>query len=422
MPDRLSARAMIDEHRIATLAAGLVLVAVALAVFFWRPGSRVHRAFGAFVGVRGTVYVLLGIDDSIFSPSGRTVALLLLVLPLLAANFAIVFMQHHRGGGRRASLQRERGTRMGLLLVGIVLVALYLMDRGLFVDDHRGWLSLATPVTYLSFIAVAWMLFLTVRDTPGRVPGSAIAILAVGFAVEPLYFPTFHVAYGAFHGASGLAIYQASMGIHLVTLLLGIAFLAELWLAGKRWHRTAAWGTGLGVAAAATGIWSAADFDVFRLFFFDAVWITTLAMAAAYATMRFQLFGIDLAAKRAIDYGSVAAVFAAGIFVASEVLEQFVPADGPVLGVAAAMGIALVLRPLHSLTKRLADRVMPGVDRGEDYMADRNEQLYLAAAASMAWDGEVSEAERGILRRFAKGLGLDDAQLARLDSALEPPR
>lgn len=140
-----------------------------------------------------------------------------------------------------------------------------------------------------------------------------------------------------------------------------------------------------------------------------------LAAAAimAYAIVKHHAFGIDLAIKWTVVRGIVLGVFAAVFFVVEQVAENYVQESyGIVAGILAAGVVVLALRPLQTLARRIADRIMPGVEPTQAYFDARRVTIYRAAALSAAKDGVVTERERDMLETLVRELKIPEPEVA----------
>ncbi|MGQ0535396.1 MAG: hypothetical protein ACT4PT_04935 [Methanobacteriota archaeon] len=137
---------------------------------------------------------------------------------------------------------------------------------------------------------------------------------------------------------------------------------------------------------------------------FPMIWVV-YPLLVGYAILRTQLFDIDVKVKWTISRGAVAGAFAAAFFVASEIAEALVSNEaGPVVGLAAAGGLALGFRPLRRAADRLADAAMPGVRPTPEYLTGRRHEFYRAALEGALQDGKVTDRERDILDRLRREL------------------
>jgi hypothetical protein len=137
-----------------------------------------------------------------------------------------------------------------------------------------------------------------------------------------------------------------------------------------------------------------------------------------YGVLQAQLFDINLRVKFALRQSTVAAIITMAFFVGSEILENFVPVDGIVLGVIAAGACVLALRPLKRLATRFTDRVMRNVEDTPAYRDARKVDVYRTALEGILEDDLITEQERRVLDRLRAKLGLSEREAARLEAEI----
>lgn len=134
-----------------------------------------------------------------------------------------------------------------------------------------------------------------------------------------------------------------------------------------------------------------------------------------YGVLRTQLFDIDLKIRFAIQHSTVVAMIGGAFLVGSEVLELFLPIEGTILGLAAALVIVVALRPVQRFAERLAGEIMPGVEDTPAYFEARKLEVYRAAVEGAVHDGRITEAERRILDRLREQLAIPPEVAAALE-------
>jgi hypothetical protein len=134
----------------------------------------------------------------------------------------------------------------------------------------------------------------------------------------------------------------------------------------------------------------------------------------SYAVLHTQLLNIELRLKIALERSTVIAIVAAGFLIGSEALEQLLPVQSKIIGLVLAVSLALAATRLERLSKRMLDRVMPGVAKTEAYLGTRRIELYRAALEGAAQDGVITTREQAILSALRQKLNLtdDEADLA----------
>lgn len=131
-----------------------------------------------------------------------------------------------------------------------------------------------------------------------------------------------------------------------------------------------------------------------------------------YGVLHTQLLNIELKVKLALERSTVFAVIAAAFLIGSEALESLVPVHSTIIGLGLAFGVAVALRPLERVAKRLVDRIMPGVERTPVYFETRRLEVYRAALESAALDGIITEREHAILASLRTKLGITNEEAA----------
>lgn len=111
-----------------------------------------------------------------------------------------------------------------------------------------------------------------------------------------------------------------------------------------------------------------------------------------------------------------------GIFFSIEyLLQQIVPVDDVILGLAASAGIVVALRPVQWLARAVADRVMADVEESREYVRGRKRVVYRAALEGAMEDGTLTEKERAILDRLSGELEIPDRVARQLEREMAVP-
>lgn len=136
-----------------------------------------------------------------------------------------------------------------------------------------------------------------------------------------------------------------------------------------------------------------------------------------YGILKTQLFDIDLKIKWTLEKSTVAAIFVAVFFIASEGAQVLFAdvAGNEILGVLAAGALVFFLAPLQRFADEVGDRVMPGVEDTAEYRAQRKETIYRAQLEELMADEQVTSKERRALLRLQESLGLDGNTASRLE-------
>ncbi|MGQ0814235.1 MAG: hypothetical protein ACT4O1_07185 [Gemmatimonadota bacterium] len=147
---------------------------------------------------------------------------------------------------------------------------------------------------------------------------------------------------------------------------------------------------------------------------FPTVWLVYYPLVA-WGILKHQLFDIELRVKRGVQRSVVAAAIAGAFFAGSYALEQFININNFVLGLLAAGFVTAAFQPLQRMAEKLADRLMPGVNTSESYIAERKHEVYRNAVEGALQDGTITERERAILMKLRESLGVDAAEALRIE-------
>lgn len=406
--------AFLPDHRVATLVAGLVTLAAGAAILAIAPRSRLHRAAGLFFGVRGTNLTLLAFSEPFNDLQGRMLVYFLLATPAAAAWLAYHLLQDG-GGPRRLPPVVARWTGGLLVLATGILGLMYAADHDLFFRGPLGYVYDLQFVTYSAIAAAIALGMRAAQDGPAR---RALFTFMLGFLGEPVYWASTILQ----QWARGVPVPTVAVLLAAFALAVG---LGSVPLAGlRRGHKE--WTPALALVAVALGTALLTDLqaqfsfappyllDIREL---NAAWTLWTVAATAYASLRYRLFVMDLRVKQFVRYGATTFLLGALFFTTSELVESQFDTSNALQGLAAAASIGIALYPLHKLTRRLAERLMPGVADTEEYRASRRREIYRAAVQRARVDGFVDDVERDALRRLGSDLGLSGREMAHLESS-----
>ncbi|MGQ0536476.1 MAG: hypothetical protein ACT4PT_10430 [Methanobacteriota archaeon] len=239
-----------------------------------------------------------------------------------------------------AAIVGSRSTQWEPRFGGPVLKVAFVLDLALF---------LGAAAFLLSLLA---MRFVFARPGTGGDRPQA-ALLGVAVCILP-----------ASYAGPGLAYREdAAMGLRLVALGVLIAGAAA-WLAiahrmtasDARLARNVAWAFLLAPLASACASIAFGDSG-------SHVGFSQLlsAFVLTYAILRHQLLGLDVKVRFAISKSTIAAVFIAVFFVASEAAQQFFGerSGSQYLGIVAAGALVFAIAPLSRLAERVAYQLVP---------------------------------------------------------------
>lgn len=402
--------------------------ALALAVWRVRPYARLNRTLAAMVATLAAFVLSLNVGwmfayrvgpDAL----GRDVASFLagsfaIVATALVLRFAMIFPTPLRRSGMRARKWLVPSVVALVYLLGVIPMVWAAYDAVPPEFGTRSGLAAASTFGGLAlFSAAVWFLMARLAldcrsaDEGDRSTRWQSAAVAIALGMFPLYTA------GA--GAQGAA--QGPVHpVTVATLLVVVVFLMALWLwagRGRAVPRAVAWSIGIiFIAGAAAARWFGFEVAINS----GALGVLRLIGTGllAYAIVRHQLFDIDLKIKWGISRGTLAGIFIAVFFVASEGAEElFSTALGPLWGILGAGLLVFAISPLQRLTERVADAAMPRVKDDPEYRLVRKREVYKAALESALMDGMVTERERSVLATLADELGLSAREALDLERA-----
>ena len=130
----------------------------------------------------------------------------------------------------------------------------------------------------------------------------------------------------------------------------------------------------------------------------------------AYAILRYHAFGIHATLRFGISKSTIAAVFIAVFFIASEAAQQFLgdTLGSTYVGIAAAGALVFAMAPLQRAAERLAERAVPSAGPGSATVAQRStkEEAYRRALRIALRDRVISRAEEVHLHDVAEHMGI----------------
>lgn len=419
---------MIVDGRFPTLTAAAAMLALALWVLAVRPRDSLHRILALFLFLRAAMYALVSFSSPFWDLEGRLMVYAMLAVPFAAVAVALAFWQRHGPPHRRIEPGVAQGLRWGLLAGAVALELVYLADHSTFATrDQAGPLQLMGPMTYLTYAAIALVLAVAGQATREPERRRGLLLMALAFALEPAFRTGFHVVDGTPNAASlpygipGVAILWAGLAASVAVAVI-LARTVEGRGMGLLRASPVALAVGSGALVALMPAWADVLTVVHTLWVLDAFWHLALVGLAVVAVLRYEVLTLDLKFKTAVQRSAVGAVFAFAFFAASEWLEEVVPVQGEFLGMAAAVLIAVALRPIQHGASRLASALMPGVEDDEEHLAARRAAVYEAALTTALEDEHVTHRERLFLDRLAEQLGLPPEEAAALEERLERAR
>jgi hypothetical protein len=404
------------------LLSGLFIVALGVFVASIRPRTRPNVAFAAFAASFGGYFVLTNTMYIVFHQP-ITGARALVEIPRMAlalaaaaglAGLALLFPTPLRRSDWRllvppAALAVAYLASIGGVLVSVLgaplLAALYVFTFSCI---------LATLVGLHALCALRFANASDPREARRRAFLAGALVLYSGF-----------IATAGSTGARDNSLLSPIPGYDLYYGSLAVALLvgAGLWL----------WATAKGPAprtARSVALLTPFTMVLGILYIsfdleFGAVGIVRILSVTvlAYAMVRHQVLGIDLKVQWTISKGTVAAVFVAVFFIASEAAQEFLggASGSQYVGILAAGALVFAIAPLSRLADRLAEKAVP-VSSGGGLASPGSaeaESDYASALAAAMRDGRITPGEELALARLAERAGIGVSTATRIRHEVE---
>ncbi|MBI4392317.1 MAG: hypothetical protein HY556_00770 [Euryarchaeota archaeon] len=386
--------------------ADVILVALGILVLRLKPRTPASWALGVFATAWGANFIValapFFFDIDLSRPGyleGQT--LLRVVLRAISAGGLVAMMLTFP----RALPRAERRALVGPAIFGAVWAFVLIAPR--WAIPPWALLDVGTAIVGYGFVW-AYLLLLTSRWRRATDAGERHQIVLTFVALA------LGVSFQAGQYAGGASQLASSGVLTFVTQLAPPVWLAVVWLRGAhgaqaRVERNLAI---LPLALAFVG------FLVGRRSPYDPSGLLALGTVAilTYAIVRHQVLGIDVKLRFAISKSTVAAVFIAVFFVASEAAQQFFGEafQSNYVGILAAGALVFAIAPLSRLADRIAEKAVPvPTAPPEPTGLPFREKLYRDAARYALRDGTMTRIEELHLAQLAAELGL------RADRAVE---
>lgn len=391
-----------SPEMIVRLLAGAALLALGLVVISVRRHNGAALAFGAFSGGLGLVNVVLAFFVTPESTGGA--------VPILFLGFLV---NSAGAWGLFATFPRrlqasERGLVVTAVLVSLLYRIAYLYaqverDPAYFtsIRDASPSLSIAYQinVALANSGIVATVILFALRTL--RAPAEArsdvrsYAILVVGFIM--------------FTGA-GIRNFSTGGDFARIALLQGSLHVgyAILWVLATRGpHRSIARNVVLAIAAAAIALGA---LGVMAPTYAPTAETLLGTLVLGYGVLRGQIEGLDLKVRFAISKSTVAGIFIAVFFLASEGAQLFFGQGNEIVGLIAAGALVFAMSPLQRAADRLAERAVPmaiPAPASPSIVPTPERETVYRDALRLALRGRrISRAEESQLHRLAEALGI----------------
>jgi hypothetical protein len=419
--------------------AGVIMLLLAVWLFGVNPSMRQSRAFATLLIVRGISLLLLTIVAVAWSLEWARAAATLYPLFCLATTFAVIYFVAVYPAARSWLPGGKMGPVMFLLPPIIIGVALFfdtslakptesLKDVGPEAITHwlmstpTGPIGVAPTLLDLTMVLPAFAL---VRDYLGSAPGrrkNTLLLVSLGFfapaACSCLMAGAFLHIRGALPRPADPSLFNyVEMAIFGVWFVAMTALLIYLGIKAVRepdqQNRRAAALFAIIISISATiGVAAATlpepQTSVATIFIMVAFWSTLGAALVTYGVLRHSLFDIDIKFKLTVKRSTVAAVFVAVYFLASELTAQLFEdfSGSTYVGIAAAALLLLVERRIERFAAAFADRSMPNTKPLAQLDREECRTFYAEQVELVCMDGMLSAKDRLVLDNLGAKLGL----------------
>ena len=403
----------LDLARGVNLAGAVAVAALGAALFFVRPRSRTNVAFGVFAVAWG--FGFLG--NNLFRPEdpryflGQAWDGTSFLVAAVALGVAAVAFPRALGRVEKALLVAPALAIACVLPLAVVALPLAVLANG--VASIRG----APQILGIGLhwgVAMLWALR-AARSETTPAERRQYAILSTAIVLYPTLFVAFLLD-------PGLLVWAGVVTVVLAASLAGCWLYAGARAVDPRLARAAAlWP--LAIAAVTLALAALRDPGFVNASAMPGIMRLATVAVLVYAVLRHQLLGIDVKVRWTISKSTIAAVFIAVFFIASEGAQQFLgeTLGSTYVGIAAAGLLVFVIAPLQRAAERLAERAVPVREQGLPVAAG-GAALYRAQVA-LAWtDGRISPNERVMLRGLRKDLGLDAEAADAIEHDVETER
>lgn len=409
---------------VAAAASGGMFIVLGAAVMMVRPRTRDASVFALFAGSFGLLFVVVNASFAFGDHWSRSPWVFGSLAAVLVSGGAAVWLAVRLAGARLAGRPLVVFVAGGAAMVGLNLWA----ASGAFGPDPLARITtvpgsvrayqvtlVANAVGATALLASPVILAWAAQQCGARMRVDAV-LAGIVLAMYPAVYTVGNLAATMRQGhAHGIDF--AFYGVRIVVL----AGCMAAWITWGLRHghpRIVALAVFAVVGPMAVGVLELWRHQLNEGFAIAAALTRVFAVAVlAFAVLRRQLLGLDVRVKWTIRSGTVAAIFLAVIFVASEGAQLVLGEGNEWIGLAAGAGLVFVLAPLQRFAERVSDTAMPGVKAVVDMDASERAFAYEQAAVAAWADGTLSRDERAMLDRLREGLRLSDSEAARIERA-----
>jgi hypothetical protein len=407
----------------ARLAAGGLLILLALWLLYLNFNHRANRALALFLVLAGGGYISYTLGAHGGQPAlqdywFRVHPYFTLPLVFVVARFASVFP------ARR--IVARPGAGYILLALGVAAVAAYAFDHalfwrvdheadgGAFVTDYGPLYHFVNLGLFLTYALVALLFARDMTRLPAGPMRRQVRLICLGATLYLLWLATTRLLNGLSRPDELVAGLVILLPILLLVGLLSLRGLTspddELRRLIRRFLHVLPLPIITGVAAFLLDQGGILVSPVRFHAIFDGVWIMVFPVLVAYALLQHQLFDIDLRLKRTIRNSTTGGIILAAAFVVSQLAENGLSlAFGWAYGSIAAALLLLAIFPLQRVGERMAAWAMPDVTGTHEYLAFRKLEVYQSALEGLWHDGQLTPKERMALEQLRSKLGIREA-------------
>ncbi len=401
------------------MAGALVVGSLGAFMLTLKPRLKANAAFAFFALWFGAFFVqsnieIIGFHDGV-DPIGPYTALRVLTMLAATGGLAWVALEFPTPLARR-----ERGY-FGIPLATTTVGAILISSVPNTAPDLAFLLGWAVMTGFLSGLPAFYGL--RAARASSVTAQKQFALVAAAFAVYAGFIAT----------AGGSPARAGSILDPAAALFVAMTGLAPMLLAAVLWLRAAsrieASRAARNVALLCAAMPLLGLVYVSREIAWGAAGLVRIAMVAilAYGIARHQLMGLDLKVRWTISKSTIAAVFIAVFFIASETAQQFFgdTLGSTYIGIAAAGLLVFAMAPLQRVAERLAEKAVPVApipSPASPTGIDSRERAYRHALEFALRDRVLSGAERVKLAHLSDELGLSARRAAEIETEFEPDR
>ncbi|MGQ0535208.1 MAG: hypothetical protein ACT4PT_03960 [Methanobacteriota archaeon] len=405
----------VDVGTAVNIVGGLLVTALGPFVLTIRPRRRANVAFALFASAFGLRFVPANVALNwglAVGPMLWLATAFTLVATFTLAELARTFPSRlGRKERRDAAIAVAFGGGVFLVIGGLLVRVLPALRATTLPTLAHVVHALAVEALVAALVGTTFLFALRFRRADARAR-TLFALLAAGLAS----YPAFVAGAGFLGNDSLLDAIRAGSTVLAVTpgaVWAAMVFVAFAWLRNAARHEDSKLSRNVALFILGT-IAIGMAYDV--LDFGNGghgLARTAGVLLLAYAVVRHQLLGIDVKLRFAISKSTVAAVFIAVFFVASEAAQQFFGerSGSQYLGIVAAGALVFAIAPLSRLADRIAERAVPvAASPAAVATTSKAEVVYKAALRAALRDGVLTRREERHLAEIVRELAIDPVQ------------